>query len=946
MSRILAALENPGSPPAPATSESPMHPFFTPREKRKHGQEGSGTPGPSNKRRALLPHKDELNRLPSGLLGSTQSPDTGVDTPESPSPHSTPATQQLRGLYSTAIPALPGVNLHLRYDVDVPVSSLDVGGHDQIERMADFVSKSIDNLSTGMKVRDGLEYLGLKDPKDILPGLEVRLIPHQIIGVSWMLHQEKETVYKGGIMADDMGLGKTVQMIATMAMNMPDMNDKTRTTLIVVPAALLHQWKEEIEAKTNGIFSVHVHHGKNKLKTLSALQSQDVIITTYQTLNLDFTIKDPDIEPDEAVEYLIEHGGLLAKMKYYRVVLDEAQYIRNRGTRSSKTVAMLRTKYRWMLTGTPVTNTLADLYGLIRFGHFRPWNDWNDFDTYIAKVQIEDPPLAGLRAQEILKPILIRRTKNSTLEGKPLLELPPKTIDIITSQFSSDEREIYDNFEQRAKIRVNKFIREQTILKNHAAVLVMILRLRQLCCHPHLILSQTDEYDDPTLLVGSDLDKELGRAKRTLGLAWVEKAKKRALTRARAIQLDFTEGDDSDTTCPVCRDMYENNGRLLSCGHEVCADCVQDLSQSPVVHDGVFGYGDEKENSQVEKNFEQAEAKGYRPCPTCKKMCDLSPNAVYISAAFEPTDDELQQFSRLERDKKRVKRAASPPGIKLSSPVKSTFLDPDELADISSDDEDVDFSELIAASCKKKVQKPKIDDDDEMDITMGDITRPLAGGSDDEDEETPRSQGKNRGKATVGQSNAQMVAAWRLGDDNMEPSAKMLELIKLLKEADIAGDKTIVYSQWTSMLDLIETLFGRYGIQNLRYDGKMSREARDKTVLMFRKSGGPKVILISTKCGGVGLNLVAANRVVNMDLSWNYAAESQAYDRVHRLGQEKDVFVKRLVIENTIEERMLKLQELKVGLADAALGEGSGMKLHKMSVKEIKTLFGMTPPQK
>jgi SNF2 family DNA or RNA helicase len=78
-----------------------------------------------------------------------------------------------------------------------------------------------------------------------------------------------------------------------------------------------------------------------------------------------------------------------------------------------------------------------------------------------------------------------------------------------------------------------------------------------------------------------------------------------------------------------------------------------------------------------------------------------------------------------------------------------------------------------------------------------------------------------------------------------------------------------------------------------------------------------------------------------LDLSWNYASESQAYDRVHRLGQEKDVFVKRLVVKNTIEERMLRLQEVKTDLADAALGEGTGTKLQKMSVKEIKTLFGM-----
>lgn len=95
----------------------------------------------------------------------------------------------------------------------------------------------------------------------------------------------------------------------------------------------------------------------------------------------------------------------------------------------------------------------------------------------------------------------------------------------------------------------------------------------------------------------------------------------------------------------------------------------------------------------------------------------------------------------------------------------------------------------------------------------------------------------------------------------------------------------------------------------------------------------------------------------SMDLSWNFAAESQAYDRVHRLGQEKDVFVKRLVVEETIEERMLRLQDVKMGtlwsdwchrkprmlmcipgLADAALGEGTGVKLHKLSVREIKAV--------
>ncbi|KAH0579626.1 hypothetical protein H2248_002476 [Termitomyces sp. 'cryptogamus'] len=83
-----------------------------------------------------------------------------------------------------------------------------------------------------------------------------------------------------------------------------------------------------------------------------------------------------------------------------------------------------------------------------------------------------------------------------------------------------------------------------------------------------------------------------------------------------------------------------------------------------------------------------------------------------------------------------------------------------------------------------------------------------------------------------------------------------------------------------------------------------------------------------------------------MDLSWNYAAESQAYDRVHRIGQEKEVVIKRLVVDNTIEERMLRLQDVKTSLAEAALGEGSGAKLHKLSVRDIKYLFGMIPAVK
>jgi SNF2 family DNA or RNA helicase len=150
-----------------------------------------------------------------------------------------------------------------------------------------------------------------------------------------------------------------------------------------------------------------------------------------------------------------------------------------------------------------------------------------------------------------------------------------------------------------------------------------------------------------------------------------------------------------------------------------------------------------------------------------------------------------------------------------------------------------------------------------------------------DNEEKPASQGaENADLEDSGAPSRALIAMWRKGDYDLEPSTKMLALIDFLKSWDASGDKTICYSQClyskrgpckslltqyhtgTSMLDLIEMLFSRYGIRSLRYDGSMDRISRDNTLVTFKRHDGPKVILISTKCGSVGLNLVVANRII------------------------------------------------------------------------------------
>ncbi|KAF5376123.1 hypothetical protein D9615_007674 [Tricholomella constricta] len=953
VSSLLDALDNsflsPG-PNATPTSGTSTNPFFQPRSSLGAGSSSQDTKhalemARAARRQSVFSAYNEMND--AAFLSS-------------PLGRSPPVARQ----------SMPGAGgFRINYDYETPLRAIDLGGPDQEQRMADFVTKSIDNLSHGLTVKTAMKSLGLEDKRDLIPGMEVRLLSHQAIGVAWMLAKEGSSD-RGGIMADDMGLvkliwmpaGKTVQMIATMVKNQPSMDEEHRTTLIIVPAALLQQWKEEVETKTNGVFSVHLHHSKDKLKKVSQIKNYDVIVTTYQTLNQDFNIP-KDVDPSEEGEWLADNGGILAHARFYRAVADEAQFIRNRATRSSISLAHIKAKYRWMLTGTPVTNTLADIYGLLRFGRFRPWNDWEAFDEHVGRIQSKDAPLAGSRAQAILKSILLRRTKDSTLEGQPILQLPPKTIDIL-----------YDSFEKRTKIRLNRFLNERTLVSNHAAVLVMILRLRQLCCHPYLILSQTEGYEDPTLLVGSDNDKELGRARKAMGGAWIAEVKKRSLTRRRASELlDFSdEADTPESTCPVCHDLFmSNSGRVLACTHEICFDCLLELQNSPIAHNGIFGEGNERENLAAEREYEAGAAKGYRPCPTCKRMTDVSPDKVFKSSAFEPTDEELTDHARATRRANTRKVSKRNVKMRSLSPEEKSF----EHCGLDDSDDDLpDVSTMLDARPAKRQKKSQRiddsdidDDDDTMEITMDKISVPLGGikiGSISDSEievvekvagsRTPPISPKAKGKARAkrardvgrdGPSDA-VIATWRRGDDDLEPSTKMLALVDMLQQWEATGDKTIVYSQWTSMLDLLDILFSRHGIQSLRFDGKMDRQARDAVLSTFKRHGGPKVILISTKCGSVGLNLVSANRIINMDLSWNYAAESQAYDRVHRIGQEKDVFVKRLVVENTIEERMLLLQDVKVGLAEAALGEGTGAKLHKLSVKDIKYLFGMTPAKK
>ncbi|WRT66925.1 uncharacterized protein IL334_003890 [Kwoniella shivajii] len=767
------------------------------------------------------------------------------------------------------------------------------------EGLHTFFDENLKDFIEDTTVDESLKRLGLNSATDFLPDLRIKLMAHQILGVDFMVEKEKDKRYLGGINADAMGLGKTVQSIATIATHQSE-DPKVKSTLIVAPLALLTQWKNEIESKTTpGFLRVLIYHGQKRVKSKANIKQYDVVLTTYGTLVAEFGPKEKrskknDSDDEEAYTDVRKQGPLL-KVHWYRVILDEAHQIRNRNTRATKACFALKSYLRWCLTGTPIVNTLEDMYPYLHFLSISPAAKIEYFRGHISRMQKKRPKLATKRMQAIIRPFCIRRNKESELNGQKLLQLPPKNTEVVTLSFTDDERQIYTAIENRFKIRFNSYLRKGTVMKHYSVVLVMLLRLRQLTCHPWLLRRNPNDnvhaedvlITDEDLMSGVDAVKaddtgELARATTLLGQEVVDKLKKIIAERQERIADSQNNPDASrETECPICSDEF-NNERITPCGHSFCAECIEDVFNGPM--------------NQADLGDADVQA-GRRACPLCRSA--IEKGKVFRADAFKPHNEEDDQSEIAEEDAVEGDIEA-----KLEAGEDDGYEEGDRKGKRKANG---DVKPRLVK--KKKPEQVKLDPDAED---------PLADVAED------------------------------LTMDNVPPSTKMKRLGQLIDQVNEkdASDKIIIFSQFVEYIELCSLYLNRRGVKHVRYIGAMKQDEREKVLKEFNIStklepDSPKVILMSLKCGGVGLNLCAANHVVCLDLAWNAATENQAVDRAHRIGQEKAVSVHRLVIENTVEQRILDLQEKKQALSDGAMGEGGAGRLGRLSVRDLMRLFAV-----
>ncbi|KAF2449415.1 hypothetical protein P171DRAFT_427608 [Karstenula rhodostoma CBS 690.94] len=774
-------------------------------------------------------------------------------------------------------------------------------------------------------------------------GMKVKLLPHQVEGVAWMIeketgaHNKRAKLPKGGILADDMGLGKTVQSIAVILSNprpekgVEPENKKNKIlpvvgkgTLIVAPLALIKQWEAEINDKVSKSHSlkVLVHHGPNRTKSLEKLKTYDVVITTYQVLASEHS------SCGEGPNGLKK--GCFG-VHWYRVMLDEAHTIKNRNAKMTKACYEVQSHYRWCLTGTPMQNNLDELQSLIRFLRIQPYCDMPNWkDAITGPMKNGRGNLAMRRLQIFLKAFMKRRTKDVLKkegalnfggkqkegeEKKGGFQIVGRNIETVIGEFTAKERSFYDRLNDRAESRLKEMMGGEK--RDYIGALVLLLRLRQACNHPSLTKSNMKE-DKDALTTGQKPGPQTG-------LQTPRKASKDPDADDLA---DLLGGLTVETKrCDVCQSKLHSDNTVP--GAIRCNECETDLNASVKKSKKHKKSRKHKHKDQKKEKHRQADSEN-----------DDAPNIAKASRqrrVVVDSDDEedagewlvgedQQGPTNLGKAGGTDDEDAEGGGDTLASVDShasgSGDEDQDTVGSFIVHDTDSEEEAPVARKAKsKKLSRPaklvSIDSDDEVSSEA----------DPDSDSGTEADSEEDSGTE---ESDIEYNAS------DLTPSTKIRQLLTIL-EKETPDHKVIVFSQFTSMLDLIEPFLRRGGYNFTRYDGKMRNDLREASLAKLRNDKRCRVLICSLKCGSLGLNLTAASRVVIMEPFWNPFVEEQAIDRVHRLNQTVDVTVYRLSIHNSVEERILLLQEAKRKLAQAAI-EG-GKAVGKLSMQDILALF-------
>ncbi|WFD01828.1 1-phosphatidylinositol 4-kinase [Malassezia obtusa] len=754
-------------------------------------------------------------------------------------------------------------------------------------------------------------------------------------------------ICRGAILADDMGLGKTITVISVIAKTMDEaiafgqselspeswsddepqlvgdsrnrrtaeqarreeLRCRSRATLLVCPLSIVSNWESQIREHWDPARqpSIYVYHGSGRLSDPHMLANYDVVITTYSTLGSEFSNQttwaaaagrgDKD---DELVEVDAEGAPLQKKrrktaeapntcqrVEWFRIVLDEAHIVKESRTWQSKAVCNLSAPRRLCLTGTPIQNKLDDLYALILFLRLEPFSDramWNRFcrdkkHLYLNQSKSKD--------DELLDPTSLVRVqtimKFLTLRRMKTDRRPDGRLILSLPPRASRIVKIAFSEAERTKYqRLHSRFREE--FEEHVAGGTVGTNYATIL-HEILILRMM--CDSAELVEDS---KDSGRAR--FEMEDLSRAiREDGLTRRRAVEFFTLLSDSMLALCNVCGAELP----ALGAGGDEALDGAPRKGDArlPVVTRCQHTFCSACFQGQVGAQWPKPSRDARHACPCCGTELHLILDAVSLT----PSDAELAEGASEKPSNSRL-LAVLDEKTQAPRAAGALFL-PDDPASWPAT-----WSSKVRALMMDLIPFAKCNPASQLyDPEAPVLEHVVAGG---------------------------------------EESAPVVE-VRAAVDADDkqrAPVKSVVFSQWTRMLDKIGAALDHAGIRHRQLDGTMSRLQREEALQSFKADPGVEVFLVSLRAGGFGLNLVSACRAYLLDPYWNPAVENQGLDRIYRLGQQRPVIMTKFIVQQSIEEQMLELQRRKTELANRVGARRlTGDDAKRQRNEELKLLF-------
>ncbi|KAL8277941.1 hypothetical protein RQP46_009573 [Phenoliferia psychrophenolica] len=774
-------------------------------------------------------------------------------------------------------------------------------------------------VASSSKAADGLDFaMDFQNPSGMKGDVQVKqpklltctLKEYQLKGLNWLANLYEQGI--NGILADEMGLGKTVQSISLMAY-LAEVHNIWGPFLVIAPASTLHNWQQEITRFVPGLKALP-YWGNTKDRAIlrkfwnrkSLRYDKDapfhILVTSYQLV--------------------VQDEKYFQGVKWQYMVLDEAQAIKSSTSARWKTLLGFRCRNRLLLTGTPIQNSMHELWALLHFIMPSLFDSHDEFSEWFSKDIEGNAENKGAmnehqlrRLHMILKPFMLRRIKKNVQN-----ELGDKIEIDLYCDLTPRQKGMYRTL--RENISITDLVSRASSLNDDDSVkrlMNLIMQFRKVCNHPELF-----ERADVTAPLAFGSFSETANITRDPDVLEVPYATKsvieyrvpKLLYRDGGILTSVGENSRAGSDTRNLKGLFniwtpEHIQRSLSAPQSAFAFTRgMDLSPAEVSNavssHGILrvGLGLERLNSSLARHH--SEALGVPDSNSLKfdvtaKSATLPFDQSWRALGLTPLA-EIEQSYRLTS--------------RLSKPDARFYMD-------------TVVAPTINAVCNDR-SFVYDQDRERFDPLFSAALFGLPSTSHDSPTEIDRFE-----RALPGFPAQGVLAASERAQLPFPPmqvpqlqklildSGKLAKLDTLLTELKANGHRVLVYFQMTRMIDLMEEYLAFRQYKYLRLDGGSTISERRDMVMDWQTKPELFIFLLSTRAGGLGINLTAADTVIFYDSDWNPSNDLQAMDRAHRLGQTKQVTVYRLITKDTVDERIVQLARNKKLVQDAVVGSSS-----------------------